>query len=422
MRVADAITAAAVHAYFARSCEAAAAFFETEANAIAAACESLAERFARGGTLFVLGSGAQATDAQHVSVEFVHPIVVGKHALPAISLTSDTAVVTAAISTNPDDMFAAPLRLLIKPEDIVFALCSADVAPPITRALGVARDRGALTFLFTGDVAAGAGDVNFSVRGFDPLIVQEIHETLYHVLWELVHVFLDHATPPPNTGMGIASEQERALYPFLFEHASPPSLDGTRHEVRQSILAKSRDICVLRGVVDAGSADLIAQAGRAIATRVQRGGRLLAFGNGGSATDAQDAVADCMVPPIAGWKAIPALALTNDIGVLTAVANDVGFEHVFARQVVAFGRPDDTALGISTSGMSRSVLVGLEAARMRGLRTIALAGNNGGALARSSAVDFCLTAPSDYTPRIQEAQATIWHAMLSVAQDTRERA
>jgi D-sedoheptulose 7-phosphate isomerase len=157
-----------------------------------------------------------------------------------------------------------------------------------------------------------------------------------------------------------------------------------------------------------------------MAARVRRGGRVLAFGNGGSATDAQDIAADCMIPPVAGWRVIPALSLTNDVGVMTAVANDVGFDHVFVRQLAAFGRSDDVAIGISTSGTSRSVIAGLEAAKARGLLTIALVGNDGGSLARSASVDVCLTASSTYTPRIQEAHATIWHAMLSVVQQEAE--
>lgn len=281
------------------------------------------------------------------------------------------------------------------------------------------RERGALTLLLSGEPSPPIADVRFHVPQANPLIVQEVHETLYHVLWELVHVFLDHSdVGSASTAVGsAASAHERALYPFLFDDAPARPLDSAREEVRQSILAKSRDICALRESVAGRSIDAIGAAGQAIRARVDRGGRLLAFGNGGSATDAQDAVADCMAPPVRGWTTIPALALTDDIGVVTAVANDVGFDHVYTRQILAFGGPNDIALGISTSGTSRSIITAIEAAKASGLLTMALVGSDGGTLARSPAVDICVTVPSDYTPRIQEAHATIWHAMLSVAQE-----
>jgi D-sedoheptulose 7-phosphate isomerase len=416
MKAAEAAAAATVHAHFARSREATRAFFDTHAAAIAVACERLSACFARGGTLFVVGEGAQATDAHHVAVEFVHPIIVGKRALPAIALTSDAAVVTGAAAADPHGGFAAMLRSLAGPHDIALVLSGSTSTPACARALDAARERGLLTLAFAGSPMPADAAATFTVAGADAMVVQEIHETLYHVLWELVHVFLDHeaAAGSARGGSG-ASDQQRALYPFLFDETAAPSRDAARREVEASTLAKSRDIAALRLAVEETLADRIADAGLEMAARVRRGGRVLAFGNGGSATDAQDIAADCMIPPVAGWRVIPALALTNDIGVMTAVANDVGFDHVFARQVAAFGRSDDIAIGISTSGTSRSVIAGLEAAKARGLRTVALVGDDGGSLARSAAVDVCLTAPSTYTPRIQEAHATIWHAMLSVA-------
>ena len=414
-------TTAIVHAHFVRSQRAAAAFFHAEAGAIADACERLAGRFARGGTLFVLGSGAQASDAQHVAVEFVHPVIVGKRALPAIALTSDASVLSAAASVDPATMFAGSLETLARRDDVVFGLCTDTAGPDLVRALQTARRRGLLSVLFTGEARCGSDaiDVSFGVPGWDALVVQEVHETLYHVLWELVHVFLDHqqTVSTPAGAAGSVSEPERTLYPFLFDDVdvAAPALERARREVEQSVLAKSDEVCALRRTVELTLGDRIGQAGLAMADRIRRGGRLLAFGNGGSATDAQDAVVDCLAPPVIGWRRIPALALTNDVGVLTAVANDVGFDHVYARQVMAFAGPQDIALGISTSGASRSVIAGLEAARAKGLLTIGLSGHDGGALAQSPAVDICLTVPSSYTPRIQEVHATTWHAMLSVA-------
>jgi len=144
------------------------------------------------------------------------------------------------------------------------------------------------------------------------------------------------------------------------------------------------------------------------------GATLVAFGNGGSCTDAQDLVTDLLNPPLPDCPPLPAIALTNDIAVITAVGNDVGYDNVFARQVIDFGRAGDIAVGISTSGNSTNLLMALEQAKKQGLLTVSLAGYDGGKAARSAAVDYCIISPSDYIPRIQEAQATVYHALIEL--------
>jgi D-sedoheptulose 7-phosphate isomerase len=209
------------------------------------------------------------------------------------------------------------------------------------------------------------------------------------------------------------SEYDRLFYPFLFTGGTA-SAEDVLAQVRHSTLEKSREMIALRQATLEQSGDLIVAAGVAIAHAFANGATLLAFGNGGSATDAQDIVADLSDPPFAGSRPLPAIALTNDIAVVTAVGNDVGFDNIFARQVIAFGRAGDIAVGISTSGNSINVLVALEQAKKQGLLTIAIAGYDGGNVARSAAVDFCITAASEHVPRIQEAQATAYHALLEV--------
>jgi D-sedoheptulose 7-phosphate isomerase len=127
-------------------------------------------------------------------------------------------------------------------------------------------------------------------------------------------------------------------------------------------------------------------------------------------------VTDLLHPPFVHWRPLPAIALTNDIAVVTAVGNDVGFENIFTRQIIAFGRPGDIAVGISTSGNSLNVLQAFEQAKKQGLLTIGLAGYDGGKTRRSAAVDFCLVSPGDHIPRIQEAQATVYHALIELVQ------
>jgi D-sedoheptulose 7-phosphate isomerase len=211
------------------------------------------------------------------------------------------------------------------------------------------------------------------------------------------------------------SEYDRLFYPYLFE-GGKASIEDVLAQVRHSTLEKCREVIALRRMTLEYSCEQIFAAGRAMAKAFAHGAALLAFGNGGSTTDAQDLVAELLTPPFPDWTPLPAISLTNDSAVVTAVGNDVGFDNIYARQVIAFGRRGDIALGISTSGNSTNVLVALEQAKKQGLLTIGLAGYDGGNMARSAAVDFCITSPSDHIPRIQEAQATVYHALLEVIQ------
>lgn len=211
------------------------------------------------------------------------------------------------------------------------------------------------------------------------------------------------------------SEYDRLFYPFLFE-GGKASIEDVLAQVRHSTLEKCREVIALRRATLEHSGQQIVATGQAMARAFANGATLLAFGNGGSTTDAQDLVAELLNPPFPGWSSLPAIALTNDIAVVTAVANDVGFDNVYARQVIAFGRPGDIAFGISTSGNSTNVLVALGQAKKQGLLTVGLAGYDGGKMLHSTAVDFCINSPSDHIPRIQEAQATIYHSLLEVIQ------
>jgi D-sedoheptulose 7-phosphate isomerase len=209
------------------------------------------------------------------------------------------------------------------------------------------------------------------------------------------------------------SEYDRLFYPFLFE-GGKASAEEVLAQVRHSTLEKCREVVALRRVTLESSRERIVRAGQAMAQAFARGATLLAFGNGGSTTDAQDLVADLLTPPFASWSPLPAIALPNDSAVVTAVGNDVGFENIYTRQIIALGRAGDIACGISTSGNSTNVLLALEQAKKQGLLTVALTGYDGGKIMRSVAVDFCMNVPSDHIPRIQEAQATVYHALLEV--------
>ncbi len=148
----------------------------------------------------------------------------------------------------------------------------------------------------------------------------------------------------------------------------------------------------------------------------ESGGRLLAFGNGGSATDAMDVVADFRLPRPGGRPPRPALDLTEDTAVITAVANDVGVAEIFQRQLIAHGRAGDVALAFSTSGGSENVLVGLAEARRRGLTTIAMLGYDGGRIAAEGLADHVIVSRSQNIPRIQEAQASAYHLLRELVE------
>lgn len=168
-----------------------------DAEDVARACHAMARRFHQGGKLIVFGNGGPSTDAQHVAVEFVHPVIVGKRALPAISLTSDVATVTGvANGAGMDEVFAHQVQYLADPEDIALGISTDGGCTNVLRGLAESRQRGLLTIgLAGGDggLLASAGlDHVLHAQAEDPRVVKEVHVTMYHVLWELVHVFFEH--------------------------------------------------------------------------------------------------------------------------------------------------------------------------------------------------------------------------------------
>ncbi len=234
-------------------------------------------------------------------------------------------------------------------------------------------------------------------------------EILYHTLWETVHVYFEHRELGHDVG------DAGFLYPFLGQEKQ--QTDDVSSEVASSILMKVKNDSELRERVANEEAEQISNTAQAIFERVQKGGKLVLFGNGGSATDANDWAIDCVLPP-EGYQAVPAVSLSMEPANLTAVANDVGVEVIFLRQLIAQGRPEDIAIGISTSGGSRNIIMALEEARKRGMLTVALLGYDGGEILRRGLADWPLVVHCDYIPRIQEVQASVYHIireMLEVA-------
>ena len=375
-------SAAALEERLALRTDANARFFAAEAERVARLCLACAERFAAGGRLIAAGATPVArSDVRHVAVEFVHPVIVGKRALPALGLTLEGGPV------------AGQLALLAEPGDIVFGFgAEVDIA-------GV-RERGCLTVGFG---AAGA-EWAFAPPTSDPYVAQELVETLYHLVWELVHVFFDHL--PSGLSGGAGAGASSFLYPFLGPGES--DLEAVVADVRASVEMKAAEVGALRVQTLTENRDVLLAAAEAFAA----GGRVLALGNGGSATDAMDAVADLRggVPPRA------AIDLTEDAAILTALANDIGVENIFARQVIAHGRPGDVLLAISTSGNSGNVIAALAEARRRGLATLALVGYDGGRVLGEALADHVVVTRSEHIPRIQEAQASALHVLRELVE------
>ncbi|HEX4227938.1 MAG TPA: SIS domain-containing protein [Bryobacteraceae bacterium] len=370
------------------------AFFAQESHTLAVACREMSERFLTGGRLLALGKGPYATDAQHVSVEFVHPVIVGKRALPALDLSL---------------LFLPWLRTLLQPEDIVMGFGPPEGDPEIESALGEASARGAMTFSLPGSSNAKTGSYTLRSPASNAFVHQELIEILYHTLWETVHVFFEHRELGQDVGAA------GFLYPFLGQDKQ--ETHGILDQVAESIRVKVQEDANLRAQVATEQAERITNAALAIGERVSRGGKLILFGNGGSATDANDWAIDCVAPPN-GYRPIPAVSLAFEPANITALANDVGTEVIFLRQLIAQARPSDIAVGISTSGGSKNVILALEEARKRGLLTVALLGYDGGEILRRGIAGHPLIVRSDYIPRIQEVQASTYHTIRELLELT----
>jgi D-sedoheptulose 7-phosphate isomerase len=225
---------------------------------------------------------------------------------------------------------------------------------------------------------------------------------------------------PP--GGAPAAGSVESLYPFLY--AGRTDVSGVLEQVRSSTVAKAEEIIELRRTVLRQYREPLAACAAEMAGRFASGGRLLAFGNGGSATDAQQLATLFLAPGSPppglpapdGARSLPALSLASDPSVLTALSNDVGVDVVFARQVAALGGPADIAIGLSTSGSSANLLRALDEAAARGMLTIGIAGYSGGKMAELASLAYLFVAPSASVHRIQEAQTTMYHALWELCQ------
>ena len=199
------------------------------------------------------------------------------------------------------------------------------------------------------------------------------------------------------------------LYPFL--HGKPQDEKKLDAALLQSVADKAANSRDTNARFFAEQGEAVVAAARTIAGVYRGGGRLFAMGNGGSSCDAAHIAVEFNHPVTAGRPALAAINLGADIAMITAVGNDVGFEHVFLRQLVAQARPGDGLIGVSTSGNSPNLIAAFAKAKEIGLATIGLAGGDGGQMRRTGTLDHCLVVPSSSIHRIQECHVAIYHIL-----------
>ncbi|HZE14487.1 MAG TPA: SIS domain-containing protein [Mycobacterium sp.] len=210
-----------------------------------------------------------------------------------------------------------------------------------------------------------------------------------------------------TSGSGGHEEPTNFLYPFIDAQEDDPK--SLLADLTASAQAKAAESLALRRSTLEANAELVATAATEMARRFAAGGRLFTFGNGGSCTDSTTLARLFARPPIG--KPLPAWSLTADQAILTALGNDVGFELVFARQLIARAKPGDIAIAMSTSGSSPNLMAALAEARHRDMYTIGFAGYDGGAFVKSPDVDVCFVVRSQSVHRIQESQALVGYEL-----------
>jgi D-sedoheptulose 7-phosphate isomerase len=210
----------------------------------------------------------------------------------------------------------------------------------------------------------------------------------------------------------------RAFYPFLHADDRPPRelMEG----LRLSLVEKARESADVKSRFFTEQQETIVQVALKLALAFHGGHRLFVCGNGGAATDAQHVAVEFMHPITVGRRALPVICLNNDMAMVTAVANDVGFSDVFARQIIALGSEGDVLLAISTSGNSENLAHAFETARRMKLITIGFAGGDGGRMAAmhtGGLLDFCLTVPTASIHRVQETHVTLYHIIWDLVHE-----
>ena len=358
------------------------------APALVAASRLVAERLSAGGRLLAHGEGRCVADAQHIAVEFLHPVITGRRALPALVGAAGgnpgDVVVSVAYGGEPAAT-GADVVLTDRPET------ARKPAPPpgAGETSGISERRhlgGAPGETVVVPLPGGPG-------------AKEAAVVAYHVLWEMAHIFLDAAAP---SGRGTAPSVDPAmasLYPMLYSQSGDGEEGDLEEVALASVRAKLDESAAVREQACHDNAAAIDRAGAAL----RDAPTVFTCGNGGSATDAAD---------LAYLFGERGRSLSGDIATVTALSNDVDFEVSFARPLATLGRPGDALVAISTSGSSPNVLAALAGAGAGGLTTVGFAGYGGGRMVDAD-LDVLLVVHSDSVHRIQEAQVRLCREVTS---------
>lgn len=339
----------------------------------------LARAFTAGRALMVRAPGCE-DHAHHVAVEFVHPVVAGARSLPAVAVVEGSPAAGPGPFTASTDPFSA---------DAVEGSHAVSLGlDPLDAGIS-----GRWCHLLIGAPDGGPFDLVIPTDGGDAATM-----TGYHLLWELVQVALEH---PGLVGGSDASGGDSTgfLYPFL--DAAESDEAGLREALEASAAAKRAASERLAAEAVAANRPALEAAATMVGEAVAAGRRVLAMGNGGSAADAARLVR------LLRAKGAAAASLASDYAVVSALANDLGAEAVFARQLDALGEPGDVLIGCSTSGASPNLLAAFDRAAAIGMRTVGISGYGGGAFAGRAGVEVALAVASDSVHRIQEAEAAL---------------
>lgn len=201
----------------------------------------------------------------------------------------------------------------------------------------------------------------------------------------------------------------QSLYPFL--HGRTQDAARLDEALLESVRQKANDSILVKQAFFDLNAQAVVDAARALAHVFENGGKLFSIGNGGSSCDAAHIAVEFLHPVTAGRPALSAVNLVSDTAMMTAVGNDVGFAHIFVRQLIAQARHGDALIGVSTSGNSENLLAAFAKGRELGMTTIGLAGGDGGRMKESSDIDHCLIVPSDSIHRVQECHVAVYHIL-----------
>lgn len=334
---------------------------------------SLANVFRAGGKLLVAASGRD-DHAQHVAVEFVHPVIVGKPALPAIACD------------------ATSLANLLDPRDAVLLIATSTV-----------------------ELEAMRSYLPSDARVFEVVADESILVQRYHILWETVHLCLEYASSAHTGQTDMASKM---LYPFLttrppFDDGQPANADVAT-AIASSTATKQAQMTDLAADTMSTHGERVDQVAELIVA-ASSPGTIYTIGNGGSSCDA------ARLARLLDCAGIRSVCLSTNYATLSALANDVGAERIFARMIDGIATRYDILVAFSTSGASKNLMNGLEVAKKKGLQTVGFAGYGGGQFVNSGLVDHMFVVDSDSVHRIQEAQGALIDAICDAVKKRKTR-